>query len=334
MVQRFSSGFIRFGFASFLSVISALAGATPVASPAPTPVVSIGAGGVAGVYYAVGGAMCRMLRRTALTTPYVCTVDATGGSVFNLNALKSEDLDFAMVQSDIGYHAYTGEAQFAAVGPYEPLRAVFSLYPESVTVVARKELAASSFQELAGKRVNIGHPGSVARASVDRLLEAMDTDYSYFSSVTELRADELTEALCSGKIDAFIFSVGHPSAVIQDPAALCGAQVLPLTGPAVDQLVESYPYYAKVDVPAGLYTNNAQAVPTYGVMATVVTRADTDEQHVYDLVNAIFENVDNFKRLHPALEHIDKQRMIQDGLSMPLHPGALRYFREQGLLKN
>lgn len=332
MVQRFSSGFLRFGFAFILSGMAAISHASSL--PGPATVVSIGAGGVGGVYYAVGGAMCRMLSRAVLQTPYICKVDATGGSVFNLNALKTGELDFAMVQSDIGHHAYTGEAQFAAVGPYEPLRDVFSLHPESVTVVARKELEANDFQDLQGKRVNIGHPGSVARASVDQLLGAMGTDYQFFSRVTELRADELTEALCSGRIDAFVVSVGHPSAVVQDPAALCGAQLLPLTGAAVETLTQQFPYYAKVDIPGGIYTNNAANVPTYGVLSTVVTRADVDEQRVYDLVKAIFSNLDNFKRLHPSLDHLDKQRMTKDGLTMPLHPGALRYFREQGWVKN
>ncbi|MGG4605301.1 TAXI family TRAP transporter solute-binding subunit [Paenalcaligenes sp. Me131] len=332
MVQRFSSGFLRFGFAIILSGITALSHAESL--PTPATVVSIGAGGVGGVYYAVGGAMCRMLSRATLETPYICKVDATGGSVFNMNALKTGEIDFAMVQSDIANHAYVGDAQFAAVGPYEPLRAMFSLHPESVTIVARKELEATSFDDLQGKRVNIGHPGSVARAAVDQLLDAKGTDYEFFSRTTELRADELTESLCSGRIDAFILSVGHPSASVQDPAALCGAQVVPLTGEVVETLVDTYPYYAKVDIPGGIYSNNPANVPTYGVLSTVVTRADVDEQRVYDMTKAIFGGLDNFKRLHPSLEHLDKQRMTKDGLSMPLHPGALRYFREQGWVKN
>ena len=167
---------------------------------------------------------------------------------------------------------------------------------------------------------------------MDQLLQAMGLDNSFFSLASELRPDEHGPALCDGKIDGFIYGVGHPSANIQDPTTSCGAKLVPLTGPAVDKLVETYPYYAKVAIPGGLYPNNPDDVQTYGVLATFVTSEDVPEESVYNVVKAVFDNFDDFKRLHPALANLKKEDMVKNGLSAPLHKGAEKYFKEKGLL--
>lgn len=292
--------------------------------------MTIGTGGVTGVYYAAGGAICRLVNKDRAKHGIRCSVESTGGSVVNINTIRAGELDFGVAQSDWQYHAAKGTKVFEKDGPYADLRAVFSLHPEPFTVVARKEINATRFEDLKGKRFNIGNPGSGTRASMEELLGALGWKTSDFSLAAELKADEHGPALCDNKIDGFFYGVGHPSANIQDPTTTCGAKLVPLTGPAVDKLVAQYPFYAKVEIPGGLYAGNPNPTPTYGVLATFVTSAKVPEATVYELVKAVFENFEEFKKLHPALANLDPKRMIKDGLSAPLHPGAAKYYKEKG----
>ncbi|MBK5207626.1 MAG: TAXI family TRAP transporter solute-binding subunit, partial [Polaromonas sp.] len=254
----------------------------------------------------------------------------TGGSVFNINTMRSGELDFGVAQSDWQYHAVKGTKVFEKDGPFKDLRAVFSVHPEPFTVLARKEANITKFEDFKGKRFNIGNPGSGTRASMDELLGAMGWTTASFGQVSELKADEHGAALCDNKIDGFFYGVGHPSANIQDPITTCGAKLVPLTGPAIDKLVAASPFYAKVDIPGGLYVGNPNPTPTYGVLATFVTTAKVPDETVYQLVKAVFDNFDEFKKLHPAFAHLDPKHMIKDGLAAPLHPGAVRYYKEKG----
>jgi hypothetical protein len=292
--------------------------------------VTVGTGGVTGVYYAVGGAVCRLVNKDRKEHGIRCSVESTGGSVFNVNALRQGELDFGMAQSDVQYQSLKGEAGFKDAGPYEELRAVFSVHPEPFTVLARADAGVKAFEDLKGKRFNVGNPGSGTRNSLEELLKTMGTDLSMFSLASELRPDEHGPALCDNKIDGFFYAVGHPSANIQDPTTACGAQLIPLAGPAVDKLVAERPYYARATIPGGLYANNPDPVSTYGVAATFVTKADTPAETVYRVVKAVFENFDEFKKLHPAFANLEPKQMIQAGLSAPLHEGAVRYYKEKG----
>lgn len=292
--------------------------------------ITIGTGGVTGVYYAAGGAICRLMNKERARHGIRCSVESTGGSVANINTIKTGDLDFGVTQSDWQFHAVKGSAVFQKDGAVPDLRAVFSLHPEPFTVLARKEANVSKFEDLKGKRLNIGNPGSGTRASMEQLLSAMGWKTSDFSLASELKADEHGAALCDNKIDAFFYGVGHPSANIQDPITTCGAKLVPLVNPAVDKLVKENPFYAAVEIPGGLYPGNPNPTRTYGVLATFVTSAKVPEATVYELVKAVFENFDEFKKLHPALANLDPKRMVTDGLSAPLHPGAVKYYKEKG----
>jgi TRAP transporter TAXI family solute receptor len=292
--------------------------------------ITIGTGGVTGVYYAAGGAICRLMNKDRAKHGMRCSVESTGGSVFNVNTIRAGELDFGVAQSDVQYNATKGLKQFEKDGAYKELRAVFSLHPEPFTILSRKEAGIKSIEDLKGKRFNIGNPGSGTRAAADELIAALGWKLSDFGLVSELKADEHGAALCDNKIDAFIYGVGHPSANIQDPTTTCGAKLVPITGPAVDKLVSTAPYYAKVDIPGGLYAGNPDPTPTYGVLATLVTSTKTSDSAVYELVKVVFENFEDFKKLHPALAHLDPKHMVKDGLSAPLHPGAVKYYKEKG----
>ena len=295
--------------------------------------LTIGTGGVTGVYYAAGGAICRLVNKDRAKHGIRCSVESTGGSVFNVNTIKAGELDLGFTQSDVQFNATKGLAQFKDGGAYGDLRAVFSVHPEPFTVLARKEANIKTFTDFKGKRLNVGNPGSGTRASMEELLAAMGWKMSDFSLASELKADEHGPALCDGKIDGFFYGVGHPSANIQDPTTTCGAKLVPLTGPAVDKLVADKPYYAKVSIPGGLYPGNPDPTPTYGVLATMVASSKAPPETVYQVVKAVFDNFDEFKKLHPALANLKPENMVKDGLSAPLHDGAAKYYKEKGWIK-
>jgi hypothetical protein len=314
-----------------MSLSVAVAALTSLSAPAVAQqkFVTVGTGGVTGVYYAVGGAICRLMNKSRAETGLRCSVESTGGSVFNANAIKSNELDFGLAQSDIQFGAFKGEGQFK--GKADPdLRAVFSVHPEPFTVLARKDAGVTTFADFKGKRFNVGNPGSGTLSSMEELLKQMGWTKSDFSLAAELKADEQGTALCDNKIDGFFYGVGHPSAAIQDPTIACGAKLISLTGPAVDALIKEHPYYAKATIPGGMYANNPNPTETYGVLATVVTSAKVADTTVYALVKAVFDNFDEFKKLHPAFAHLDPKEMIKNGLAAPLHPGAVKFYKEKG----
>ncbi len=312
-----------------LGLAAALAAPTGAAQAAQQ-FVTIGTGGVTGVYYAAGGAICRLVNKDRAQHGIRCSVESTGGSVFNINTIRAGELDFGVAQSDWQYHASKGTSKFEKDGAFKELRAVFSIHPEPFTVLARKEVNAKNFTDLFGKRFNVGNPGSGTRASLDVLLKEMGKSVKDYALAAELKADEHGAALCDNKIDGFFYGVGHPSANIQDPITTCGARLVPISGPAVDKLVAANPFYAKVEIPGGIYAGHAQPTPTYGVVATFVSSTKTPDAVVYTLVKSVFENFDAFKKLHPAFANLKPQDMIKNGNSAPLHPGAVKYYKEKG----
>lgn len=317
-------------------VISAAVAAAllaPAAAVAQQKYLTIGTGGVTGVYYAAGGAICRLVNKDRAKHGIRCSVESTGGSVFNVNTIKAGELDLGVAQSDVQFNAVKGVGPFKDAGAYGDLRAVMSLHPEPFTVLTRKEANAKNFTDMKGKKFNVGNPGSGTRSSLEELIAAMNWKLSDFALASELKADEHGNALCDGKIDGFFYGVGHPSANIQDPTTSCGAKLVPITGAAVDKLVADKPYYAKAVIPGGLYPGNPTDTQTYGVLATLVSSAKVPADNVYQVVKAVFDNFEEFKKLHPALANLKPEDMVKNGLSAPLHEGAARYYREKGWIK-
>ena len=314
-------------------IAAALALSTTFASPvavAQQKFVTIGTGGVTGVYYAAGGAICRLMNKDRAKHGIRCSVESTGGSVYNVNTIKAGELDFGVAQSDVQYNAIKGLAQFKEGGAHADLRAVFSVYPEPLTVLARKEAGVTKFEDFKGKRFNVGNPGSGTRDTIATLMVAMGMKTSEFALTSELKPDEHGAALCDNKIDGFGYVVGSPAANIQDPTTTCGAKLVPITGPAVDKLLKEYPYFAAATIPGGMYPNNPDPIKTFGVMASFVTSAKVPDDVVYAMVSAVFDNFEEFKKLHPAFANLDPKDMVKSGISAELHPGAVKYYKEKG----
>ena len=311
------------------AAVTAAALAAPVAAK---EFVTVGTGGVTGVYYPTGGAICRLVNKGRKDHGIHCAVESTGGSVYNINTIRQGELDMGVAQSDWQFHAYRGTSKFESAGPFKDLRAVFSVHPEPFTVVARRDSGIRNFQDLKGKRVNIGNPGSGQRGTMEVVMEAMGWNRSTFKLASELKAAEQSKALCDNKIDAMVYTVGHPSGSIKEATTSCDSVLVNVTGPVINKLINDNDYYRSATIPGGMYRGSDRDTRTFGVGATFVTSAKVSDKVIYNVVKAVFENFEDFKKLHPAFANLDKRQMVKDGLSAPLHPGAARYYKEAGLL--
>lgn len=326
----------------FTSLVSAfltcsLTVSLPISTAFAKPPVSqasdffIGTAGIDGVYYPATSAMCILIERTNIL-PKHCRAISTGGSIYNLNAVRLKEMDFGVAQSDWQYHAYHGSALFERIGPDTTLRSLFSLHSEPFTLIARKDAGIKTFDDLQGKRVNIGSPGTGIRAMMEILMKAKGWTTEDFKSVMEKKVSEQNKELCDNNIDAMIYSGGHPNGAVQEVTTLCDAVIIPVEGKEIDELIKKFPFYSVATIPGGMYNNNPTDVKTFGVKATMVTNDSVDEELVYYFVKIIFGNFETFKTLHPVFSTLDKESMIKYGNIAPFHKGALRYFQEAGLI--
>ena len=303
-------------------------GATTIASA--EQFVTIGTGGQTGVYYQVGGAICRLVNRGTKDHDIKCT-HTTGGSVANINGIRAGDLDLGVAQSDWQFHAYNGTApdKFSD-GKFEELRAVFSVHPEPFTVVARADSGINAFEDLKGKRVNVGNPGSGARATFEVVMEKMGWAMGDFSLASELKSSEQAAALCDNKIDAIVFTVGHPSGTIKEATTSCESKLINVNNDTIKELAGSADYYAMATIKGGTYTGTDADIETFGVGATFVASSKTSPEVVYEMTKAVFDNFKRFKKMHPAFANLKETDMIKNNLSAPLHDGAVKYYKEKG----
>jgi len=292
---------------------------------------TIGTGGVTGVYYPAGGAISKIVNKKYDEYNLKVTVESTGGSVFNVNAILAGDLEFGMVQSDRQAQAWEGTDEWADKGPQKDLRAVFSLHPESVTLLAAVDAGINTIDDLRGKIVNIGNPGSGNRGNAIDALENAGINWETDIQAEGLKASEAAKMLQDGRIDAYFYTVGHPSGSYKEATAgTRKVKFIPIEN--VDDLLAKFSYYAKSYIPAAYYPNAANTTDTntYGVKATFCTSANVSDDVVYAITKEVFENLDDFKALHPAFGTLTKESMLE-GLTAPIHDGAMRYYKEAGL---
>lgn len=317
-----------FIFTAFLSTATL---GLSVAQAGQPKFVIIGTGGVTGVYYPAGGAICRMINKKRKEHGIRCSVESTQGSVANLNTMGNGELDLAVAQSDSQYHAYNGSDVFRPLGANKNLRSVFALHAEPFTVVARADAGIKVFDDLLGKRVNIGNPGSGQRETMEILMAAKGWDKKNFRLVSELSSVEQASALCDNKIDAFVFSVGHPAGSLKEAANSCDVVIVRVDGAVVDQLIAENSFYKAAVVPGGTYRGNPDDVPTFGVSASIMASATTDKEMIYIVVKSVFENLETLKKMHPAFKQLDRDKMAKNSPDVPIHDGAMRYYDEVGL---
>lgn len=304
--------------------------AAPVASA--DQFISIGTGGVTGVYYPTGGAICRLVNKSRKEHGIRCAVESTGGSVYNINTIKAGELEFGVAQSDWQYHAYNGTSKFEGDAAFPGIRAVMSVHPEPFTLIVRGDSDINGFEDIKGKRVNVGNPGSGQRATMEVVMEAFGIGMDDLALATEFKGSEMAKELCDGNIDAMIYTIGHPAAAIKEATTTCDARLVNVTGAPIDKLVADNPFYRVATIPGGMYAGTDTDTTTFGVGATFVTSVDVPEEVVYIVAKSVMENIDDFRGLHPAFANLDPKQMVKDGLSAPLHPGAEKAYKELGLL--
>ena len=292
---------------------------------------SVGTGELNGIYYPVGKAICQILNRDLPTHGVRCSPEVTPGSVYNIENLRSGELEFGIVQSDVQFAAHNGEGRWTG-RPFRGLRSVASLYPELVTIIAREDSHIRDLAGLAGRRVNIGGQGSGTRATWDAIEAELGWRNEERVRPGELRAGATTSALCTGAIDASLLIVGHPSPLVTTQLAACATNLVTITGPAIDKLVHDYRYYQRGTIPASLY-GIAADVPTFGSRATLVTSASVGARVVAVVARAMLAHVTELRTLHPVLASVRAREMINDGLTAPLHPAAEQVYKELGLLE-
>jgi len=299
---------------------------------AKTEYVSIGTGGVSGVYYPTGGAICHLLNKVEGVDPFSCQIKSTPGSIYNLKALKRREVDLAVVQSDWQYHAYNGTSRFEKEGKFKTLRSLFSVHAEPFTVLAREDANIHSFEDIKGKRVNIGAPNSGQRATMEILLKLYGWTKSDFSVVAELNPSEQAQALCDEKVDVIVYVVGHPNNSIKEASSACKTKLVNVEGDKINELISMHSYYDKANIPGAMYKGSDQDINTFGVGATILTTKALPEHIAYEIVKSVFDNHEDFIHLHAAFKNLTKETMISQYLSAPLHSGALRYYKEVGLI--
>lgn len=313
-------------------MLAGIAGAAmrPLPAAAERDIV-IGTGSVYGVYFQVGRGICGLVNQNVEGVK--CSAVPSAGSLFNMDSVRDFAFEVGIVQSDVQYNAYkrTGGLEFVDVG-YENIRSLFSVHGEPFTLVARRDSGIGSLADLEGRRVNLGNPGSGQRATMQVVMDAMGWQPESFALAGELPASQQSLALCHAQFEAMVYVVGHPNKSVDKATELCDAVLLDVEGPQIDQLVARNPYYSYMTIPAGVYKGNDRPVRTFGVRATVVVSEDLEEEIAYQIVRAVFENLDKFRRMYPAFGRLNPDRMMREGLTAPLHEGAARYFREKGMM--
>jgi TRAP transporter TAXI family solute receptor len=303
----------------------------PIQRSSSREFITIGTGGVTGVYYPTGGAICRLININKKEHGVRCSVESSGGSIYNINTIREGNFEIGIAQSDWHYHAYYGTTRFEKKGAFKKLRSIFSIHPEPLNIIVRADSNINNLDDLKDKRVHTPtYSGTIKM--FEKVMRAKGWDRSFFSSVTQGKQSDFKQKICQNKIDALIHASGHPNGLIKDITNSCDIKLVNVYDRSIQRVIRDISYLRKATVPGGIYKGNQNDTTSFGVGATLVTSSDVSEYAIYTLVKSVFENFESFKKLHPAFQTLKKQEMIKDSLTAPLHRGAIRYYKEAGLM--
>jgi TRAP transporter TAXI family solute receptor len=296
------------------------------------PDVVIGTARPADIDYPLGGSICRLFNLDTPLHGLRCAEEPSAGSVANIESLRSGRIDIGIVPSDVLADAVAGEGPFAAQGPATHLRVLFAGHADVFTLVAHRASGIRTVADLSGKRIGIGSPGSRQRANMERVIAALGLTRNDFAEVRELSPAEQNRAFCANELDAIVYSVSHPSGLVRDATITCPGTLVAVSGPGIDRMLAEYQEYERATIPGGTYLANPTDVPTFGVRAVVVTTERMPDAVAYEITKAVFDNFEDFRRLHPAFEALAVAGMAHAAGRAPPHAGAMRYYREHGWL--
>lgn len=293
----------------------------------------LGTGSVQGVYFPIGGVICRLLNRHKELHNLRCTLESTGGSIYNLRELRKGNFDLVVAQSDWQYHAYKGSSTFEKDGPNEELRAVFALEADPLALIVKKGSGIATFDDLAGRVVSFGYGRSLQHRVINDLLAVKGWNDDNFKDVRRMSDTKQVGELCLGKVEAILLLSSSLNDYLKDIADGCELQLLPIEGDEVAQVIKQKPYYRTGKILDNLPIEQDGSVMSFGLGATFVASESTSPKAIYHVVKEVAESFRDFKSLHPSLATLDKSELPHAGISIPLHPGAIRYYKEARLLK-
>jgi TRAP transporter TAXI family solute receptor len=331
--ERFSMPFGR----SFLLMAACFAATSLASCLAPYTIarrapVTIATASPGAVYHPVGNAICRIVNLADAEDPAKrCQAIESDGAVANVAKVSSGEATFGLTQSDLAYGAFRGRGPFAAIGPNRELRTVIALHRESFTVIARADSSIYNFEDLRGRRIGIGKSGAGYTFTRDVVLSFYGWTISDFDRTLELGPAEQNETLCDNQVDAIIFEAAHPDGLTQEATSRCQARLVRVEGPPIDRLLAAHSYYVASVIPGGMYEGNQAKIPTFGTQTVLVTSARQPDELAYAVVKAVLEGLADFRRMHPSLQTLESKDMVPSEAVMPIHPGALAYYREAGL---
>lgn len=293
----------------------------------------LGTGSVQGVYFPIGGVICRLVNRHQFLHRIRCTLESTGGSIYNLRQLRDGNFDLVFAQSDWQYHAYHGTSTFKDEGANPELRSVFALEADPLALIVRLESDIQGFDDLPNRSVSFGYARSLQHRIIDDLLAAKKWDDSTFKRVRRMSDTKQIGALCNDEVEAILMLSSSLHDYLQQVPEGCVMRLVPIVGEHVETVIKEKPYYRTGVIPAGFYLDSEQDVQSFGLGASFVAMESTSPKAIYQVVKEIVENFRDFQSLHPSLISLSKRELPHAGLSAPLHPGAIRYYREARLLK-
>jgi len=321
---------LRLAAAILAGTLAGCAAVSVVLAPAP---VTLATGTPGGIYHPVGNAICRMFNLPDGQQPVPCVAVRSEGSVANIRQVASGKATFALSQTDVAYAAFHGEGPFAAAGPDPKLRMLIALYPEAFTVVARADTGIRDFEDLRGRRIGLSKGGAGYTFTRDVVFGFYGWTIPGLVDAEEFGPAEQNRALCSNRVDAVLFLAGHPNGLTQEATTGCPARLVRVAGPQIDRLLAAHVYYRATVIPGGLYAGNPDDTPTIGSQAVLVSSSRQPDALAYAVVRAVFEHFADFRRLHPVLAGLNARDMVPSEAVIPIHPGALKYYREAGLMR-
>jgi len=312
---------------------AAVAGCTSLVAVLAPPQFSLTTGVPGGIYHPVGNAICRMFNRSGDHLAQPCVAISSDGSVANIRRIQGKEATFGLSHTDMAYAAFHGQGPFKSAGPALGLRMLIALYPEAFTVIARADTGIRDFADLRGKRIGIGMTGSGYTFTRDVVLGFYGWTIQDSERVLELGPAEQNHALCDDQVDAIIVEAGHPDGLTQEATQGCDARLVRVAGPEIDRLLATHSYYGASVIPGGMYAGNPEDTATFGTRSVLIASSRLPDDLAYGIVKAVFGSLDEFRRLHPALAPLSPKDMVPSEAVIPIHPGALRYYREVGLLR-